>query len=99
MLIVTQRLRTLCAGRVRPRTDVREAAVEVVVTASWIGTGDGGSSTGWSTFSSVFLIASGLVAVQFGAYPIGGMTIGFCTVECLRAAESVLRAVNVGIVR
>jgi hypothetical protein len=99
VLVVTQRLRTLCAGRVRPRTNVREAAVEVVIAASRIGAGNCCSGAGWSAFSSVFLIASRLVAVQFGAHPIGGMAIGFCTVECLRAAESVLRAVNVGIVR
>lgn len=90
MLIVAQRLRTFCAGRMRARTDVREAAVEVIITASRVGAGDSGSSTGWSTLSSIFLVASRFVAVQFGAHPIGGVAVRFCTIERLRTAEGVL---------
>lgn len=98
VLIVTQRLRTFCAGRMRARTDIRKAAVEVIITACRIGAGDSGSSAGWSTLSSDFLVASGFVAVQFGAHPIGGVAVRFCTIECLRTAEGVLRAVDVGVV-
>jgi hypothetical protein len=98
VLIVTQRLRTFCAGRMRARTDIREAAVEVVIAAGWVGAGDGGSSAGWSAFSSVFLVASRFVAVQFGTHPIGSMAVCLCTVECLRTAEGILGTVNVGVV-
>jgi hypothetical protein len=98
VLIVTQRLRTFCTGRMRARTDIREAAVEVVVAASRVGAGGGGSSAGWSAFSSVFLVASGFVAVQFGTHPIGSMAVCLCTIECLRTTEGVLRTVDVRIV-
>ena len=98
MLVVTHGLRTFCTRRMRARTDIREAAVEVVITASWIGAGDGSSSAGWSAFSGVFLVAGGIVAVQFGAHPIGGMAVRFCAIERLRAIESVVRAVDVGVV-
>jgi hypothetical protein len=98
VLVVTQRLRTLCTGRMRTRTDIREAAVEVIVTAGWVGAGDCGSSAGWSAFSSVFLVTSRFVAVQFGTHPIGGMAVCLGTVECFRAAEGVLGTVDVGVV-
>lgn len=69
------------------------------ITAGWVGTRNGGSGAGWTAFSSVILIAAGFVAGYVGANPIGGMAVGFCTVESLCTVEGVLRAVEVGIMR
>jgi len=63
VLIVALRLRTLCARRMRTRTDIRETAVEMVFVTSRVRARDCSGGTGRGAFSSVFLIASGFVAV------------------------------------